>query len=207
MKTTEFGAYSEDLCHSEKLWPFFPRLNESIAQRTPKARETYKHSTSAGLIGPLNQSVWWVMMTKLEVNTALYEQSQLAIPHQRGNYFTHLQSQNVFTRVQLQMSLIVFSTRILMGSKQEQQNWHHHCSVSQKTLSSFQTVFANCCSSSSKQSPKKIVSHHSLIFWENVLRFWFSYRNTPANPLKQIFDTEGGREMLWKPSPFVSLNR
>lgn len=33
-------------------------------------------------------------------------------------------------------------------------------------------------------------------YLEYLLRFWFSYRNTTANPLKQIFDTEGGREML-----------
>ena len=48
------------------------------------------------------------------------------------------------------------------------------------------------------------VCHLLLSYWKNcltsfidileyLLRFWFSYRNTPANPLKQIFDTEGGQ--------------
>ncbi|KAJ4927088.1 hypothetical protein JOQ06_014825 [Pogonophryne albipinna] len=64
------------LCHSEKWWPFFVKPKECIARRMAieqergSHRDVNKQSTSTGLIGPLNQSVWREMMAKLEETAA-----------------------------------------------------------------------------------------------------------------------------------------
>lgn len=129
----------------------FPRLKEGIAQRIPKAREreTYKQTIYLNWSDwALNQSVWWVIMTKLGVNTALYEQSQPVISSER-ELFTHQKSQMVFTRVQLQISLI----NLLCVQNVSSWDWRTSrlhldmptVSCLTKSPSSIQTVFATCC--------------------------------------------------------------
>lgn len=117
--------------------------NRALHKNTHSQRDINKQSSSTGLIGPLRQSVWWVIMTKLEVNTALYEHSQSAISHREKNDFTHLKSQMVFIWVQPQIGLIVFSTKTLMSSKY--------------------LVISIWCSS---LSSLKNVSHNFLHMWE-----------------------------------------
>lgn len=69
----------------------FQHWNRALLKNTPQCqRNTNKQSTSTGLIVLLDQSVCWVIITNLEVNTVLYVQSQPAISNPRENYLTHL---------------------------------------------------------------------------------------------------------------------
>lgn len=102
---------------------------------------------------------------------------------------------------QLQISLIVFSTHTdeLKTSKHKiegrETNFVHLDMLSLLCLTqslSAQDRFYNPL----LLFLPKMVSHRSLTCWSDCSDFGFLTRTTPANPLKQIFDIEGGGEML-----------
>lgn len=82
---TEYGAYSEDPCHGEELWPI-SKTERGHCTKNKSERHKNNNQLQMLCLGLQINLSEGMIITKLEVNTKLYEQSQPAISHQKANY-------------------------------------------------------------------------------------------------------------------------
>lgn len=166
MKMTEFGAYSGDLCHSEKLWPL--STTEEGHKEYPTPEETYKQTIYFNLSDWAFESICLVSDDDKAggKHCTIWAVTACDFTSERELLYSPAKSNGVYSSPATDQPDCVehtdvdeFKTKVTNLIYLDMQTSFYLT----KSLLSTQTVFATCCSSSSRQLLKKIASHHSLI--------------------------------------------